>query len=179
METLTLTTWGRSRAPLEALIREAASCYTAAQQSRTIVHSVDQDGYWMQARGGLVAAGARTATGRRQGGPWLLQGSQDSCYRTHEAAAGGGATESCCPQLAVSIPGGMPITRCLPCWLQVGSRPIRPLSTVVLPGGQVSRGGGGGAKGGRALWEGMQRMHRTARLSRQGVLGSPAAPYHQ
>lgn len=54
---------------LEELIADAAADYTASQRQRTVVYSVDQDGYWAQ----------------------------------------------------------------------IGSRPIRPLSTVVLPEGQVSK----------------------------------------
>ncbi len=46
METLVLSMWGTSRAPLEALVAEAAAAYFDSQKQRTIIHSVDQDGYW-------------------------------------------------------------------------------------------------------------------------------------
>mmetsp|Transcript_23189 Transcript_23189/g.59226 ORF Transcript_23189/g.59226 Transcript_23189/m.59226 type:complete len:439 (-) Transcript_23189:395-1711(-) len=67
VETLVLSACGRDRRVLEALLGDAAAAYEADSRQRTVVHSVDADGYWAR----------------------------------------------------------------------VGSRPIRPLSTVVLPGGQA------------------------------------------
>jgi hypothetical protein len=71
METLRISMLGTSRAPLEALLAEAATCYSASQSCRTAVYSCDAEGYWSS----------------------------------------------------------------------IGSRPIRPLGTVILPDGQVRAAG--------------------------------------
>ena len=60
METLVLTTPGTSRAPLEALVAEAAAAFRSSQRRRTGVWSVDQvceRGVWTASGGG----GARLA----------------------------------------------------------------------------------------------------------------------
>jgi hypothetical protein len=44
METLRISMLGTNRQPLEELIAEAASAYSASQACRTAVHSVDQVG---------------------------------------------------------------------------------------------------------------------------------------
>ncbi len=56
METLHLTTVGASRAPLEALLADAAASYRTSQRQRTGVWSVDQ------VPGGL---GVRSSDGAR------------------------------------------------------------------------------------------------------------------
>ncbi|KAF8072923.1 BCS1 [Scenedesmus sp. PABB004] len=48
METLTITLPGTDRAPLDALIRDAAAAYRRQAEARTLVHAVDADGYWTQ-----------------------------------------------------------------------------------------------------------------------------------
>jgi hypothetical protein len=45
-ETLQLSAWGRDRGVLEGLLAECAASYEADSRQRTIIHSMDADGYW-------------------------------------------------------------------------------------------------------------------------------------
>jgi hypothetical protein len=126
METLHLTTWGTSRAPLEALLMEAATAYRASQRQRTGVWSVDQVGAAAAGGGGNGGHPARSA---------------GACQ-----SSGGRRPASCAmPTLARASPGPPRLQDGY--WQQVGSRPVRPLSSVVLPDGQVRAGSRGGVAG--------------------------------
>jgi hypothetical protein len=50
METLHLTLFSSSRTLLEQLLADAAAAYASSTRNRTVVHSVDADGYWTQVR---------------------------------------------------------------------------------------------------------------------------------
>lgn len=45
-ETLILSAMGRDRSVLESVLAEAAASYEADSRQRTVVHSMDSDGYW-------------------------------------------------------------------------------------------------------------------------------------
>jgi hypothetical protein len=63
METLHLTLFSSSRVLLEQLLADAAAAYASSTRNRTVVHSVDADGYWTQ---------VRAAERRRAHITWLL-----------------------------------------------------------------------------------------------------------